>query len=566
MSAFTILDRVGSDPKLDPGFWDAPDSTDGLGDDGRMGEVMRRGADRIGKWCDEWRFEGDRSGEWDDEEKRREGRRGKVPGWDEVADKAEELIWVAVAMYASTTRPGYERVQLDPELSKAALACLLLPTLLEVVSSGMRPYILQAVWRALVATWLARGRPRLYIADSLMSATACPTPPGAPLLDVTGLANALAHLPPPSQPALSPLDQTNHIFANTPESPLTPTGDSNGRLRVNGTAGTGGASDSDDDDCGSAWPGVLGAVIGHEDGEVVGMVRALALVGQKCGWAEVGVYKCGMRGTELLDGSVFVRAAGLTLSAVGWGRNKEHGRAKFGWTTAPLGLDSTWTGMPTRAGFEAVGSPRSGSTTPQTPLSPGGGGAPRNGNYFPSPNLAHSQAKGKGRAPAFDLAQARTRTLSPPPMQYTSRSRSQAFDRSSSEDVHTFSPNSSATSPSLAAPASSSRERLVGSRAGSPAGNSRMVSSPDLGQTTIFFAEPSGGGHGDGGRAGGAGKGEGDRGARSFGQASAHAREESEERDEQGYLVDHRESGEEGFGGVGGGGWVEDEDEYELMA
>lgn len=117
LSAFTILDRVGSDPQLDPGFWDAPEQAAGLaGDDGRLGEVLRRGADRIGRWCDEWRFSGEKSIEYEDEGVERVRRKVGVVGWEEVADKAEELVWVATSVYAATTRPGYEGVRLDYHL------------------------------------------------------------------------------------------------------------------------------------------------------------------------------------------------------------------------------------------------------------------------------------------------------------------------------------------------------------------------------------------------------------------------------------------------------------------
>lgn len=88
LSGFTILERISHDPELAPGAANAID------DFPRLDKALEKRGARIKRWCEEWRFSGDVGSEWDDEA-RKGGQKGRVPGWEEIVEKCEELIWMA---------------------------------------------------------------------------------------------------------------------------------------------------------------------------------------------------------------------------------------------------------------------------------------------------------------------------------------------------------------------------------------------------------------------------------------------------------------------------------------
>lgn len=98
LSGFTILDRILHDPLLGPGRANEED------DSAKLDKALETSAEEIRAWCDEWKFSVDSSVEYEDEGRSangngRNGRR-KVPEWEEIVEKTEELIWMA------TVRPA----------------------------------------------------------------------------------------------------------------------------------------------------------------------------------------------------------------------------------------------------------------------------------------------------------------------------------------------------------------------------------------------------------------------------------------------------------------------------
>ena len=83
LSAFTILDRILNDPNL------AGETS--------LDETVERHGDEIKAWSDEWKFSTEKSGEWVEDGRAVKGKgvRSRVPDWDEIVEKCEELVWVA---------------------------------------------------------------------------------------------------------------------------------------------------------------------------------------------------------------------------------------------------------------------------------------------------------------------------------------------------------------------------------------------------------------------------------------------------------------------------------------
>lgn len=50
-------------------------------------------------WCEEWKFSVEKSGEYEDEERKKGNGTMKIPGWEEIVEKCEELIWMATVRF-----------------------------------------------------------------------------------------------------------------------------------------------------------------------------------------------------------------------------------------------------------------------------------------------------------------------------------------------------------------------------------------------------------------------------------------------------------------------------------
>lgn len=92
MSGFTILDRIQHDPEFAAGVACNIDETP------LLEMTLKKRGKRIKTWCEEWRFSTDRSAEYEDdveESKKSKRKSRRIPGWDEIVEKCEELIWMA---------------------------------------------------------------------------------------------------------------------------------------------------------------------------------------------------------------------------------------------------------------------------------------------------------------------------------------------------------------------------------------------------------------------------------------------------------------------------------------
>jgi hypothetical protein len=205
------------------------------------------------------------------------------------AGKWTELIWIVVLLLGATSRPG-KQLRHDFFLMHAHNATLFLPSLLPQLTIANRIKLLDAMWRTVFTYWVARGRPVLYIADTLYQSTAEPVKPC------------------PSQESSQ---------------------DSSARP--------------------SAWYDIASAAAQHNDEHAMKALRSLTHPAEHLSHTPAGTFSLpsGIRdavqgrevfpGLELLDGTAFIRTAGQLLQNQGW-----PGEEKENWDFNGPGYDETW--------------------------------------------------------------------------------------------------------------------------------------------------------------------------------------------------------------------------------
>ncbi|KAF8126231.1 hypothetical protein K438DRAFT_1890805 [Mycena galopus ATCC 62051] len=211
---------------------------------------------------------------------------------EEFANKAEECLWQATLLLAATGRPN-RAPRLDFFLMHILTSALCIPSLLSILPDPVhKAQLLQGYARSSALFILLRGRPRIDI-PLLMSYTEFPRPP--------------AHTPPGGSEALG-------APANTGET--------------------------------NPWLAIVQNALHHKDAHVLKVVRTLYYCavnyGTKPAGSAIGVHdekgKETHVGAEKMDGTIFVRAAGVVSDTMGWiaygGKDGEWDRSALGWDAA----------------------------------------------------------------------------------------------------------------------------------------------------------------------------------------------------------------------------------------
>ncbi|GAA5848834.1 hypothetical protein JCM8547_006362 [Rhodosporidiobolus lusitaniae] len=497
LSAFTILDRILHDDTLAPG------NACQVDDMPKLDAVLKNteAAARLRGWCDEWKFSTQASAGWeesagrdsdedDDEEAQRRRanavRKGKmkgygVPSWREIVEKYEELCWMATVVYAAGTRPGYKKTKLDFFIMHGLTSVLFLPPLLQALSPHLRPYLLVSHFRVCVAYWVSRGRPPLYVADTLMAASSRPVPPSPSSSSYTSTAvhRALSEAvekqqkedgaasshssraPSPSSGSTPAQDVSNDGYV---DSPLTP--------KAAGVALPFSASKPDGEgfrdvedvvDAGTnPWMRVLDSAVDHDDEHVTKVVRSLYFAATHFGASPKGMYQSSLPGTNEMDGSIFIRAAGLTLDSVGWRHEGNEGNVGT-WDRSGLGWPETWKDDELLPGREWPPASYAGKGKGRASSCPSNAISPSNSPYMSFSRSFSSNSSHSNSTQSF------------------SRTRSGTVVPADEEVAHFLSNDSALLSPHLASPALSSshgfaRQQTDRSRSSSPYGGSRSAS------------------------------------------------------------------------------------------
>ncbi|TFK41533.1 hypothetical protein BDQ12DRAFT_599551 [Crucibulum laeve] len=217
----------------------------------------------------------------------------------EIDKKVEECITVSILLMCATGKEG-RKPRLDFFLMHLVTSSLFLPSVIKAVSNPVyKVMLIRAFVTVLVLYTLARGRPRLNI-DLLMSATEHPRPP----INASQLHN-------PDKSAMgSPLEDEEY----------------------------------------NPWPAMLAGVLYHPDPHAIKVMRTFAFATQHYGTAPAGkltgAFMSGDSskethpGTAKMDGTIFVRAAGMMMDYQGW---VTYGQKALGdWDRSALGWDAAW--------------------------------------------------------------------------------------------------------------------------------------------------------------------------------------------------------------------------------
>ncbi|KAG0147796.1 hypothetical protein CROQUDRAFT_670371 [Cronartium quercuum f. sp. fusiforme G11] len=111
-------------------------------------EVCEKKSNELLHWTDQWIFSSNSE-------------------WSEIVEKTEELLWLVVAMYASSYQPGPSPRTLDFGLMHCVTSFIFLPTILRILDKGSQKTILISFFRSVLALWIAQGRPPLNLAKEL---------------------------------------------------------------------------------------------------------------------------------------------------------------------------------------------------------------------------------------------------------------------------------------------------------------------------------------------------------------------------------------------------------------
>jgi len=210
------------------------------------------------------------------------------------ADKAEECLWQATLLLAATGRPN-RAPRLDFFLMHILTSALCIPSLLAILPDPMhKAQLLQGYARTSALFVLLRGRPRIDI-PLLMSYTEFPRPPknAAP-----GGTHAIGD-------------------------PQSAAGETN------------------------PWLALVQNALHHKDAHVLKVVRTLYYCGVRYGSKTAG-RAIGARdekgeethvGAAKMDGTIFVRAAGVVSDTLGW---ITYGGKEGEWDRSALGWDAAW--------------------------------------------------------------------------------------------------------------------------------------------------------------------------------------------------------------------------------
>lgn len=217
-----------------------------------------------------------------------------VRGQVELDDKVEELFWTATLLLAGSGKRG-RKPRLDFFLMHILNASLFIPSLLAAIPSmESKATLLRALVPVILIYLTVRGRPQID-PKLIMSYTDVPRPPKGTTLS-------------PDVSAIG--DRRNDADYNP-------------------------------------WPTIVSSVLHAPDAHTLKAIRALYYAAQKYGRTSpggaIGAYDTQEwethEGIVIVDGSVFVRAAGVVMDTLGW---VSHGQEEGSWDRSALGWDDAW--------------------------------------------------------------------------------------------------------------------------------------------------------------------------------------------------------------------------------
>ncbi|KAI0076664.1 hypothetical protein K474DRAFT_1707993 [Panus rudis PR-1116 ss-1] len=275
--ALSLLGRMVSDPSFAPSAIGIPVPEGVYADMQRIVDVV---GDKLKAFLEEWIVE---------------------PTKESLEQKITELIWMNVLMY---TVPGYaerdggedekKEFRADFFLMHLVTSVLFLPTLVEQLPLQRAVALVRAYFISSLMFYIIRGRPQLPIAEFYRGTTATTTPPGPQPTPSVKLGNATAaSVTPQADKIPSAWAPATKIITPNP------------------------------------WHPILQTTLVHPSEHLCKLQRALAHFSACFGLTPPGAFASlngpGLDGIELLDGTIFVRAAALTANRLRWMREGQDG-------------------------------------------------------------------------------------------------------------------------------------------------------------------------------------------------------------------------------------------------
>ncbi|THH28849.1 hypothetical protein EUX98_g5339 [Antrodiella citrinella] len=215
---------------------------------------------------------------------------------EEIDKKLEELIWMSTVIYAVG---GWAGRQLSADKNKdfngdfffmhAVTSAIFLPSFTTYLSPAASSFLLKTYFVTILAVYVARGRPGLPLAE-FFTQVPKPTPPGPQPTS----SPEIFTVPFPSNPDLYKQPKKNWIAAG---------GD---KIHTS-----------------NPWLPIIQTTLLHPDEHLCKLQRSLYHFASVFGTTRPGTFSHlsdVLEGADVLDGSLFIRAAGLTANRLGWVR------------------------------------------------------------------------------------------------------------------------------------------------------------------------------------------------------------------------------------------------------
>lgn len=227
-------------------------------------------------------------------------------GEREFASKTEEFVWASTLLMAATGKQG-KKPRLDFFLMHLVTSSLFLNPFLNALENPVsKANLLRSFLSSVILLTLSRGRPRID-PELLMSYTATPRPPKGSLSS--------------SKSALGRVEEDKDY---------------------------------------NPWPAILQDAVYHPDAHLLKTIRTLVYGATHYGTTPAGKAAGAFlnsssgskaesgtgqeveshRGAGKMDGTIFVRAAGIVMDYMGWVANGQEARPD--WDRSALGWDEAW--------------------------------------------------------------------------------------------------------------------------------------------------------------------------------------------------------------------------------
>jgi hypothetical protein len=223
----------------------------------------------------------------------------------DLENKIEEILFVGTLLLSGTGRKG-RKPRLDFFLMHIVTSSIFLkPICGSLRNAEHKAALLRAFVPAMLVFVLSRGRPRID-AELAMSYTAFPRPP-------------TFSKPPGNGPSSPPPNASSEAI------------------------GSPGVNEDY-----NPWLSLMEGCLYHSEPHVVKVMRTLYFAAQQYGDkpSVPGAWMTGSSAAEethtgigKVDGTVFVRAAGVVMDTLGW---SGHGQKEGQWDTSALGFDAAW--------------------------------------------------------------------------------------------------------------------------------------------------------------------------------------------------------------------------------